>query len=234
MYKTFLEAETIEKTEHDEELKEKKVNNILNGSTSIGQIICKKEIESHHNALNVMILSGSKGSYINSCQIRGLLGQQNIDGGRIPFHYGDRTLPHYNNKLYDKNIELNDRYKRLNYESRGFVSSCFISGLNPQEFYMHAQAGRIGIIDTSIKTATSGYMQRRLVKKMEDLVMSYLPGIIVDCSQKVVQFNYENNLDPAKLVKVGRRMSFINVSNVCNKLNTDYEFENHNNLLELD
>jgi DNA-directed RNA polymerase beta' subunit len=54
-------------------------------------------------------------------------------------------------------------------ESRGFVENCFVRGLGPAEFFFHAQAGREGLIDTAVKTSDSGYIQRRLMKTMEDL-----------------------------------------------------------------
>ena len=34
-------------------------------------------------------------------------------------------------------------------------------------------AGREGLIDTSVKTAETGYMQRRLMKSLEDLKVNY-------------------------------------------------------------
>jgi DNA-directed RNA polymerase beta' subunit len=69
-----------------------------------------------------------------------LLGQQSIDGGRVPLGFTDRTLPHY--PKYENNME-----------SSGFVSSSLLKGLNPIEFFFHAMAGRIGLIDTAVKTA---------------------------------------------------------------------------------
>ncbi len=35
------------------------------------------------------------------------------------------------------------------------------------------QGGREGLVDTAVKTAETGYMQRRLVKSLEDLVLHY-------------------------------------------------------------
>lgn len=32
------------------------------------------------------------------------------------------------------------------------------------EMYFHAMAGREGLVDTAVKTADTGYMQRRLIK----------------------------------------------------------------------
>ena len=33
--------------------------------------------------------------------------------------------------------------------------------------------GRVGLIDTAVKTSQTGYIQRRLIKSMEDLKVSY-------------------------------------------------------------
>jgi DNA-directed RNA polymerase III subunit RPC1 len=33
--------------------------------------------------------------------------------------------------------------------------------------------GREGLVDTAVKTAETGYMQRRLMKALEDLVLKY-------------------------------------------------------------
>jgi len=69
---------------------------------------------------------------------------------------------------------LNDtepRYKLYLYiilaktpSAKGFVSNSFYSGLTPTEFMFHTMAGREGLVDTAVKTAETGYMQRRLVK----------------------------------------------------------------------
>ena len=48
--------------------------------------------------------------------------------------------------------------------AKGFVENSFFSGLNPTEFFFHTMGGREGLVDTAVKTAETGYMQRRLVK----------------------------------------------------------------------
>ncbi len=56
-------------------------------------------------------------------------------------------------------------------------------------------AGREGIIDTAVKTADTGYIQRRLVKAMED-VRVYYDGTLRNALGGVVQFLYgEDSLD---------------------------------------
>ena len=60
-------------------------------------------------------------------------------------------------------------------ESRGFVENSYLRGLTPQEFFFHAMGGREGLIDTAVKTSSTGYIQRRLVKAMEDLMIKCRP-----------------------------------------------------------
>jgi DNA-directed RNA polymerase II subunit RPB1 len=110
------------------------------------------------NRMVNMVRCGSKGSDLNIAQMIALLGQQSIEGKRIAYGFQDRTLPHF--KRYDDGAE-----------ARGFVESSFIQGLTPQEFFFHAMSGREGLIDTAVKTASTGYIQRRLVKAMEDLMV---------------------------------------------------------------
>ena len=57
--------------------------------------------------------------------------------------------------------------------ARGFVESSYISGLSPEELFFHAMGGRVGLIDTAVKTSQTGYIQRRLVKSLEDLKIEY-------------------------------------------------------------
>ncbi len=45
--------------------------------------------------------------------------------------------------------------------------------MHAQELFFHAMGGREGLIDTAVKTSSTGYIQRRLVKAMEDLMIRY-------------------------------------------------------------
>ena len=47
------------------------------------------------------------------------------------------------------------------------------AGLRPQEYYFHCMAGRDGLVDTTVKTSRSGYLQRCLVKNLESLRVHY-------------------------------------------------------------
>uniref|UniRef100_A0A6C0IIL0 DNA-directed RNA polymerase II subunit RPB1 n=1 Tax=viral metagenome TaxID=1070528 RepID=A0A6C0IIL0_9ZZZZ len=128
------------------------------------------------NRLVSMVRAGSKGSNLNIAQMLACVGQQAPEGRRIPLGFTDRTLPHF--KKYDDGAE-----------ARGFVESSFIKGLSPQEFFFHAMSGREGLIDTAVKTADTGYIQRQLVKAMEDLVTQN-DGSVRDAKMNIVQFHY--------------------------------------------
>ena len=71
------------------------------------------------------------------------MGQQNVEGKRIPFGFRHRTLPHF----------IKDDYGP---ESKGFVENSYLAGLTPNEFYFHAMGGREGLIDTAVKTSETG------------------------------------------------------------------------------
>ena len=110
------------------------------------------------------------------------MGQQNVEGKRIPYGFRRRTMPHFHKD-------------DLGPESRGFVENSYLRGLSPQEFFFHAMGGREGLIDTACKTAETGYIQRRLVKAMETVMAKY-DGTLRTSSGQVVQFLYgEDGMD---------------------------------------
>ena len=169
----------------NEEEFETKVNNILSKAQNEAGREALKNL-SKDNRFVVMFNAGSKGSEINIQQMTACLGQQNVDGRRIPYGFEHRTLPHYT-KYDDSAI------------ARGFVESSFIDGLSPQELFFHAMGGRIGLIDTAVKTSTTGYIQRRLIKGLEDLMVNYDMTIRTN-KNKLVQFSYgEDSIDTVKV-----------------------------------
>jgi len=164
---------------------ETQVNNILNQASAEAGKIGLKSL-SKENRFVIMVNAGSKGSDLNISQMISCLGQQNVDGKRIPYGFDNRTLPHYSK--YDDSPG-----------ARGFVESSYINGLSPQELFFHAMGGRVGIIDTAVKTSTTGYIQRRLVKAMEDLMVCYDMTVRTN-KGKIVEFVYgDDGIDPMKV-----------------------------------
>jgi len=169
----------------NEEEFETQVNNILNQASSEAGKVGLSSL-SKDNRFVIMVSAGSKGSDLNISQMISCLGQQNVDGKRIPYGFDHRTLPHF--AKYDDSPS-----------ARGFVESSYINGLNPQELFFHAMGGRVGLIDTAVKTSTTGYIQRRLIKGLEDLMVSYDMTVRTN-KGKIVQFTYgDDGIDPVKV-----------------------------------
>jgi len=169
----------------NEEEFETKINNLLSKAQSEAGREALKNLDKE-NRFVIMFNAGSKGTEINIQQMTACLGQQNVDGKRIPYGFEHRTLPHYHK--YDDSPA-----------ARGFVESSYINGLSPQELFFHAMGGRIGLIDTAVKTSTTGYIQRRLIKGLEDLMVNYDMTIRTNKS-KIVQFSYgDDNIDTIKV-----------------------------------
>lgn len=164
---------------------ESQVSNILNKAINDAGKIGLESL-SKDNRFVTMVTAGSKGSEINISQMTSCLGQQAIDGKRIPYGFDSRTLPHFTK--YDDSPD-----------ARGFVESSFISGLRPEELFFHAMAGRIGLIDTAVKTSTTGYIQRRLIKGLEDLKIGY-DMTVRNNKERIVQFSYgDDGVDTIKV-----------------------------------
>ena len=133
----------------------------------------------------VMARTGARASMLNLTQITACVGQQAVRGGRIERGYLNRTLPHF-------------KKGELGAKAKGFVHSSYKYGLDPIEFFFHAMGGREGLVDTAIRTAQSGYMQRRLVNALQDLQVKS-SGLVTDNQGNVIQTMFgEDGVDPAK------------------------------------
>jgi DNA-directed RNA polymerase subunit A' len=131
----------------------------------------------------IMTKSGARGNILNLGQMSAVVGQQAIRGERINRGYSLRTLPHF---------KIND----LTPKSRGFVESSYRNGLKPEEFFFHAMGGREGLVDTAVRTSTSGYMQRRLVNALQDMVIEN-DSTVRNSDKNIIQFNYgDDGIDP--------------------------------------
>ena len=128
------------------------------------------------NSFKVMLKSGSKGGPTNLGQMMGSVGLQEVEGSLVKKKYNRRTLTYFH--------EDDDRS-----HSRGLIKSCYFDGLQYPEFVYHALTGRDGLIDTSIKTAETGYAQRRLVKSLEDILIKY-DGTVRLANDNLIQIVY--------------------------------------------
>lgn len=129
-----------------------------------------------HNHMQAMTLSGAKGSAVNAQQISCALGQQELEGRRVPVMVSGKTLPSF--KPFETRAIAG-----------GYVGSRFLTGLKPQEFYFHCMAGREGLIDTAVKTSRSGYLQRCLIKHLEGVRVHY-DHTVRGSDSSIYQFHY--------------------------------------------
>ena len=138
-----------------------------------------------HNHMQMMTQSGAKGSAVNAQQISCALGQQELEGRRVPVMVSGKTLPSF--KAFETDAIAG-----------GYVASRFLTGVKPQEFYFHCMAGREGLIDTAVKTSRSGYLQRCLIKHLEGIRVHY-DNTVRGGDNSIYQFNYGgDSLDVTK------------------------------------
>ncbi|MFX1342887.1 MAG: DNA-directed RNA polymerase subunit A' [Promethearchaeota archaeon] len=133
----------------------------------------------------IMTGTGAKGNPLNLAQMAASVGQQAVRGQRISRGYRKRTLPHFTQG-------------DLSPQARGFVVASYRKGLSPIEFFFHAMGGREGLVDTAVRTSTSGYMQRRLINALQDVKVEY-DGTVRNSNGEIIQFKYgEDGVDPAR------------------------------------
>nr|AOE43238.1 RNA polymerase I [Cavenderia deminutiva] len=128
------------------------------------------------NNFSLMTVSGAKGSVVNFSQVSCLLGQQELEGKRVPRMVSGKTLPAF--EPYDPTARAG-----------GFIMDRFLTGVRPQDYFFHCMAGREGLIDTAVKTARSGYLQRCIIKHLEGLTVQY-DNTVRDAAGACVQFLY--------------------------------------------
>ena len=194
---------------------EYQANEILNNAENEAGKLVQNSLNPRNHLKN-MVSSGSKGNKTNLMQIIAFAGQQNVEGKRIPFNFKNRTLPHF----------VKDDYRA---QSKGFVEHSFIDGLNPQEFFFHAMGGREGIIDTSVKTAQTGYIQRRLIKALEDIMVNY-DGTVRNSLGQITQFLYGEDGIAGEFIE-DQKFETLLLDN--DELEKNYKFHEKNKKYEL-
>jgi DNA-directed RNA polymerase II subunit RPB1 len=215
-YKCFIEAKDTESSISHERIRELKICSILDKARDMSMKLSKSKL-GKDNAFVATVTSGSKGEYFNITQITSMLGQQMHMNKRIQktLNRGRRTLPHY--PVKDMTIEQE-------FESQGFIKHSFLHGLNPQEFIWHATSGREGCSDTAMKTANSGYIQRKMVKVLEDVQVKY-DGTVRNTNGWVVQWAYGNDgFDRSECsFNPDGDVFFADTVRIADRLNNDYE-----------
>jgi len=149
--------------------------------------------------------SGAKGKASNVAQVLGVLGQNNVEGSRIKKKIERRTLIYWHK---DDDTP----------EARGFIKSSFLQGVRGFEFFYNSIGSREGLIDTAIKTAQTGYIQRQLIKGLEDLTIQY-DGTNRNSRGIIIQTVYgENGINQAAQTELTFNILSMNNKTLLEKL----------------
>lgn len=144
---------------------------------------------SRTNAFRLMVDAGSKGSVTNAGEIMACPGQQTVNGRRTCDYSATdiegTALPDgeagTEARLVARTLRPrfmpHDANEYPGAEEGGMIFSSLLKGLRPREFFHYAVGARSNLIDTACKTAPVGYLARRLIKMMEDLIVCALGGV---------------------------------------------------------
>ena len=213
----YLEKANKMESTLEREYKEHKILITLQNASENSKKHVLKGMNMDNNSFLTAVTAGSKGDAYNLGQTTGSLGQQHLRSGRVrKMLDGKRSLPHYPKD--EKQMSLRDKFV-----SRGFILSSLSKGLTPQEFFFYAMAGREDICSKALGTASSGYLQRRLVKLMEDLQVMY-DGTVRDSNGDIIQFSYgDNSIGCDKYARVDGKLEIMDVSVIADMLNNQVE-----------
>lgn len=124
---------------------------------------------------------GGKGTPLTMAQLSVTPGQQITKGQRMK-----PTLR--GGKLVLSSFDPNEKTA----ESRGLAKHSFLQGLNTNEYFFHAKGAREGLIDTAIKTAPAGTLQRSLMKNLANIIIES-NGSVSQTNGRIICFLYGND-----------------------------------------
>lgn len=193
---------------------EVKIESHLNIIQRVGNKISLSGIKKD-NPINIMTRSGAKGSESNTAQIIGCLGQQYLEGHRPEFKLTNKTR---------SLVYFEPNSNEIN--ARGFIRSSFYNGCSPSEWYFHLLCSRVGLMDTALKTATTGYMHRKLNRALENNIFMN-DGTVRNTFGHVYQFQYGGGFTSEQLLSVksssdDNYLTFIDIKNTVEQLNSQH------------
>lgn len=215
--KARINAKVILAKNLDSSTTERQLNTNFNKVRDVAiSIVNGGMLSGEHNSFTALAGAGSKGSPLNLLQIVGCLGQQNVQGDRIPLTISadTRVIPHF---------PKNDPAP----EARGLITDSFLRGLSPASQWHHCTSSREGVIVTGTETSTSGYIQKQSCKKMGDLV-TYYDGSVRNAQGKLFSFLYGGDGLSAKYSFIERGVSlFTSITHIVNS--ADYHLRSSQN-----
>jgi DNA-directed RNA polymerase subunit A' len=155
----------------------------LREARSMASSMLRKSLDMNNNAY-LMSRVGARGNILNFVQISMFLGQQDVRGKRPSRGYYKRLLPYFKRGSKDP-------------KAKGFVTSNYVNGLHPTDYYMHAMGARDSAVSKTLVVPKSGYMYRRLLNAMQDFYVDTNLSV-KDASGSLIQTLYGGNgIDPS-------------------------------------
>jgi DNA-directed RNA polymerase beta' subunit len=165
------------------------------------------------NKFKIMAISGSKGNATNIGQMAACAGLQTIGGILIKKRYNNRTLAYFH--------QYDDRPL-----SRGLIKNSFLLGESFSEFVFQMTAGREGIIDQVVRTSDTGYVQRKLIKMLEDVMVKY-DGTVRSASNSLIQLVYgDSGADTTRQYEYKIKLLDMGNTELDHKFNSSENFFN--------
>ncbi|AKR04289.1 DNA-directed RNA polymerase subunit alpha [Salmon gill poxvirus] len=162
----------------DEQTENKYIDTVLMSLVKSNICSITKFIETQleinpRNSLYVMSKAGYKMNPTEMMYIFGTFGQQKIGGKKMSTGVNSRILPYHLPGSLDP-------------ECRGFVLNPLLVGLTGIEYYFTMATARSQIVDIVCETSRTGSLARKILKKMEDVVVNELGYVI--CNKNILKF----------------------------------------------
>ena len=143
-------------------------------------IVHAEQTRGSHTGMKDLVLSGAKGNPVNFTMMAGVLGKMLSKTEKV------FTAPEDNatgrRRCFTTSESADDFMD-------AFVPSGFSRGMTLQQYFIHAAAGRMGLISSTQLVGKVGYMFRRLVAALESCC-AYRGSVIDISTDTVVSFKY--------------------------------------------
>lgn len=180
----------------EHEVESKKLS-ALNVATSVGREVIEYSLD-NDNPMNIMRLSGAKGSIENTAQITASIGQVTIDGQRPDYTlYKTDKFPLGTKSLcyFPQREEFQE-----NVEDRGYTIESYYNGIPLEAIFFTLDDAREGLATSKLGTPKTGYMSRQLLKSFEDVTSKY-GGYLGNSMKQIVTFGTLGGFELGKTSK---------------------------------
>ena len=143
-------------------------------------VVHAEQSKSSQTGMKDLVASGAKGNPVNFTMMAGVLGKMLSETDKVFTAPEDDTTGR--RRCFTTSESADDFMD-------AFVPSGYARGMNLQQWFIHAAAGRMGLISSTQLVGKVGYMFRRLVAALESCC-AYRGSVIDTSTDTVVSFKY--------------------------------------------